>query len=275
MSKDNKVLVCIIGNLRGGVIPFQTLKKYVLDYYHADLAICYSQPGYSIMKDTEINIWKSNAKYDWEFKEPNDWEEIWDLYGTDWRKQLGNPLCGDRAWGGIAGRPNSATFCIQPALRHLLKIHMMKDHVIDKYTHFIITRSDHVYVNSSFPELDNKVHIPNGEEYDGYCDRFMIVPKEYIHHFLNVMESVNDGYLFSGPEKLIKDTCDNNKIAVNIFQRNMFILMRKLEHSRWHKPQHGVRLFKKYFAKYSNEYHLIQKYYHKDFDTFLKDYKES
>ena len=88
------------------------------------------------------------------------------------------------------------------------------------------------------------------------------------------MESINDGYLFSSPEKLIKDTCDMNKIPVSIFQRNMFILMRKLEHSRWHKPKNGVRLFKKYFAKYPHEHDLIQKYYQKDFDTLFKDYRE-
>ena len=69
---------------------------------------------------------------------------------------------------------------------------MKKFRILDKYDRFVITRSDFMY-KLPFPKmnlLDSKyIWIPDGEDYYGICDRTVVLSRQHVEPYVNILES--------------------------------------------------------------------------------------
>jgi hypothetical protein len=242
MVQPMKMLVCIIGNLRGGDRPVASLKKHILDPFHADLALC--------IGSCEDHPYKQIAKYVWEFDEPEDWSAIWDEVGTDWRKIERDLHSG--TWGGIGEAKGSGAVIF--AFRYMLKRYLQENELLSDYDTFVITRSDHIYVNDKMP-ISPGVHVPTGQDHGGITDRHMVVDASRVIQVLSILEYINDELPVIGdknPEKVLKDFYAYLGLTINRYRRNMFCVARKNEQTRWRGPTKHFEgdLYFKYPAEY-------------------------
>lgn len=198
-----RVLVIINGSLRGGKVAWTSLKRFVLDYYHADLALL-SPP---IEDDEQREYLGQYATYHWEVEDYDDWSVVLDSAVTDpLEKGKWKSLCSHGAafLGSIIPHCNeddrlsrNSTGGILLALRYIAseKLHSLR--LEEKYDWFIYSRSDYVYLCSP-PDLNSlrndTVHIPSGEAYFGYTDRFLISPSSLIYRALNITSDIVNDY---------------------------------------------------------------------------------
>ena len=237
-----KMLVCIIGNLRGGNAPVESLNEHVLKPFNADLALCIGK--------CEDHQYKHIAKYIWEFDEQEDWSAIWDEVGTEWRNIKRNLESG--MWGGIEG-PGSGAIIF--AFRYLLKKMILENDLTSKYDMFMITRSDHMYTNNQTP-CSLGIHIPTGQDYGGITDRHIIIDSNKVIQSLSILEYINNELPNIGkhnPEQLLKKFYKFSQFHINRFPRNMFTVMRKNEQTRWRKV--GEHFKDDLYLKYPEEYY--------------------
>jgi hypothetical protein len=213
-----------------------------LDPFHADLALCIGA--------CEDHPLKRIAKYVWEIDEPEDWSVIWDEVGTDWRKIQRDLQTG--FWGGIEGPGSGA---IVSAFRYLLKKRLIENDLVSQYDTFVITRSDHMYVDSKFPTTPGFVHIPTGQNHGGVCDRFMVIDAANVIPALSMLEYINGelpDMADKTPERMLKELLDHAGLKIKRFRRNMFLVARKDEQTRWRKGRQHLEddLYLKYPAEY-------------------------
>ena len=192
------VLVIILGQTRCHSKTYDNINHYLLQPLNADLAICI---GIENNYDYNNPFYK-NSKYKFTIKEPDDWGTYYDeIYNTisqnnniniKWRDLL---QIGDQWLGGIRDtkhqHPGSAGILI--ALRWFLLEMIKKKNLTNKYTRFIITRSDFIYTlpHPSLQILDSKyIWIPNGEHYGGYTDRHVVISNSNIKYYLNIIEHI-------------------------------------------------------------------------------------
>jgi hypothetical protein len=239
------MLVCIIGNLRGGDRPVASLKEHILDPFNADLALCIGRCG--------DHPYKRLAKYVWEFDEPKDWSVIWDEVGTDWRKIERDLRSG--FWGGIEEVGSGA---IVFAFRYMLKKYLEENDLVSQYDTFVITRSDHIYVDNKMPTSPG-VHIPWGEDHGGITDRHMVVDARHVIRALSVLEYINNELPIIGnknAERVLKDHLVHSDLKIKRYRRNMFIVARKDEQTRW---RGATKHFEgDLYLKYPSEYDAAQ-----------------
>ena len=259
----SRTLVCIIGNLRGGKLPFNTLKETILNH-DCDLALC-------IGRDHDINnmCWKHEAKYIWEFDEPEDWGSIYDMVGTNWKNKIEGVHTG--LWGGIHDYPGSGAIIF--SFRYLLKLKLLELQLTDKYDFFIVTRSDHSYSNFHEIEQINKydhIHIPHGEDWFGITDRHSIVPSKFIIPFLSIIEYINDVFVKHpyNPEQMLNQFYNYMNFKIKRYKRNVYTVGRNNEQTKWGKISNTV-VVNEYFSKYEAEYHECMKNYPKSFESSL------
>ena len=194
-----KVLVIVYGNLLGNKSAWKSLKRYVLDYYQADLALL-SRPLETLEQKTYLGQY---ATYKWSIEENHDWNEVFDSTVINpsekgkW-KELGQH---GAAFLGSSFGPNdplsiNSTINLIP-LRHIAIQKIQSLHLEEKYDWFIYTRSDYLYLCSP-PHLDAlpniTLSIPRGEANQGYTDRFLMAPATMITRALNITADVVNNY---------------------------------------------------------------------------------
>jgi len=199
----NKTLVIILGEPRAYELTFDNFKKHLINELDADLCLCigikndfnYDNPFYKL------------AKYKFTYDEPIDYADAFDfaydiitkdksIYddGTDkkrlhWRHFL---KIKNQFLGGILDdndqHPGSAGILI--FYRWFLLHNMIKNDIIDKYDKFVITRSDYLY-QLPHPKMflfnNENIYIPDEEHYGGYTDRHVILSKNSIIQYLDIL----------------------------------------------------------------------------------------
>ena len=98
----------------------------------------------------------------------------------------------DHLLGGIIDKqypqPGSAGILI--FFRWFLLKNLVEHNLINEYDRFIITRSDYIY-QLPHPKLnhlnENYIWIPDGEHYGGYTDRHVVLSKNNIEVYLNIL----------------------------------------------------------------------------------------
>ena len=257
-----RVLVILIGNLRGGERAWETLYRNVLDPNNADLALCI---GTSNSTNKKSSLY-SRAKYLWEYPEFDDWADAIDLIqDSTWRAKILGSYQKDRGgFGGVKGHIGSGAVIFMS--RWFAAHHIQQMNLTTKYERFIVTRSDHYYAcPHDLRELDNRyMWVPKGEDYEnGITDRHLVCNFGQILPALDIYPPIVQypdkyvDYQFSSstPEQLLRRRWEEENLWkwVKRFDRQMFTCAVMGDTTRWRVPgkeivSEGVHL------KYPSEY---------------------
>lgn len=205
----NNTLVIILAETRASDLTFERFKKNVLDVFNADLALCVGENE----REDSSNPFYTHAKYVWSFREQEDWGTALDeicrkrSVAVDWRLLL--HLDGILFGGvkGIGSQPGSGAIGL--FFRAFLKECLLDNNVIEKYDHFVITRSDFVHDVKHIPLnlLDDEfIWIPDGEHYGGVTDRHAICSRKNIFEYLSIVDPI-----FDAPEELYFRMSEDDK----------------------------------------------------------------
>lgn len=271
-TATKKTLVIILAQTRAHEITYQHFKKNVLDQLNADLCICIGRTStYDIN-----NPFYQNSKYRFYYDEPEDYTDAFNYASDciknenpdkeifDWKNYLDVK---DQFLGGIRHptkeHPGSAGILIFFRW-YLLKV--LKENNIN-YDRYIITRSDYLYVlpHPSMNILnDNYIWIPNGEHYGGVTDRHVVLSKNTLEPYLNIlykfitepenyyekMKSYNNWNL----EQVIKFHLEQSGVfdSVKFFPFVMYSVRGVNDNSRWGLGKYSEKLG--YYIKYKGEF---------------------
>jgi hypothetical protein len=148
---------------------------------------------------------------------------------------------------------------------------LIENDLINKYDRFIITRSDFIY-KLPHPKLElmneHCIWIPNSEHYGGYTDRHVILSKNNIEPYLNIlnnlvlrsneyfiqMKNLNKEYINLNLERLIKFHLEQNNVLqlVKEFPYVMYSIRNINGSTRWGHGNYSNELG--YYIKYNTEY---------------------
>jgi hypothetical protein len=230
-----RTLVCIIAETRSWKITWPSFKTNVLDALNADLALCI---GMDDSYNQDNPFWQT-ARYLWTSKEYEDYGDgfdeaqsrlIGDAPALDWRTIL---RVKDQWLGGIKGHdqhPGSAGILIY--FRWLLLERLRSSGALEHYDRFVITRSDFVWL-SAHPSLEvltpDYIWMPDGENYGGLTDRHVVLARDDVELYLNLMEPI---------------VCDTSALISAMQGRSNWNLESYIkQHLRWRGALARVKLF--------------------------------
>jgi len=190
--------------------------------------------------------------------------------------------------GGIKDQhnqhPGSAGLLI--FFRWFLLKSLIDNDLLNKYDRFVITRSDYIY-KLPHPKVElmneNCIWIPNGEYYGGYTDRHVVLSKNNIEVYLNILNNFvlrsNEYYMKMigecdwNLEKTIKFHLQQNNVShiVKEFPYVMYAVRNVDGVSRWSWGTYSNEFG--YYIKYQNEYN-ISSYYENEFEKSGLDIDE-
>ena len=225
MNNNNaNILIVILGETRASELTYDNFKINVLDELKlktdnninsVDMAVCigvksdydYNNPFYINSKYKFIYNESDNYDYAHAFDFASDTiiqnksqynikSDTNSNTNTNWRDFL---KIKDQFMGGIKDKyhehPGSAGILI--FYRWFLLHSLMTNNLLDKYDYFIITRSDFMYKLPHITHIFNNnkngcknIYIPDGEHYGGVTDRHVILPKQYITHYLDILPNM-------------------------------------------------------------------------------------
>ena len=156
-----------------------------------------------------------------------------------------------------------------------LQFNLEKYDLMNQYDRFIITRSDFKY-ELPIPKMDlldeKSIWIPNGEDYSGLCDRFVVLSKYNIKNSINILENfyIKSNLYFNiiskkqinsiNMELIFKINLEENKVINNVkrFPYVMYCVRNINGISRWSQGIFSQELG--YFIKYNTEYEQALNY---------------
>lgn len=260
MNNKKNYLVVLAGSPRGGSKTWNSLIKNVISPLKADLAICTSEKFY------QKSILTKEAKYEWIFKEPDNWFEYYEInFNNNWKNFF--------SLGLKTGLYNSGSihFAIKDiVLRNYLKI-------IENYDYMIYSRFDQFYVGKQFEVKTNgkKIFIPAGEDYFGINDRHAIVETSIAKQFLDICTYIDDNVsTLNPPEYLNCETAYYRFLKevdllkhVHRYERSQFTTSQSIDKTNWRVAKYKLYLYKDLFIKYPDEFmdtmkNALQKYKH-------------
>jgi hypothetical protein len=176
----------------------------------------------------------------------------------------------DQFLGGIKDsenqHPGSAGILI--FFRWFLLKNLIDSDLINQYDRFIITRSDFIY-RLPHPQVklmnENQIWIPNCEHYGGYTDRHVVLSRNTVEPYLNILNQLvlrsNDYFLKMknnewNLESLIKFHLEQNNVGhlVREFPYIMYSVRNVNGTTRWIMGHYSNELG--YFVKYPTEYYM-------------------
>ena len=243
-----------MGNSRGGEDTWNSMYKYLLKPYSADLALLFGKTS------NKSNSLYSQAKFIWEIDEYTNW---WDYYKNYFSNRLYNIYKNNEIEGLGGGIENfRGSGAIIFALRHFLKNNYKNE--LMKYDRIILTRSDFYYIDYH-PTLKNDAfYILEGEKYGGVTDRHHIFPSSMLEDTLSINEYLdnkkNYKYLISknlNPERALLEFFKHNKIIkkIKFCKRVQFIVSKKNESKRWSYTKGYMLNSNTLLIKYQKEYY--------------------
>jgi hypothetical protein len=184
----------------------------------------------------------------------------------------------DQFLGGIKDshyqHPGSAGILL--FFRWFLLKNLIDNDLINKYDRFIITRSDYIYqLPHPKIELMNEkyIYIPDSEHYNGYTDRHVVLSKNNIEVYLNILNNIvlrSNEYFMKMKDK--NDWNLEQVIKFNFEQNNVLDLVKESPYvmytvrningsTRWSQGEYSNQLG--YYIKYMSEYHKSTYYKNK------------
>jgi hypothetical protein len=294
-----KTLIVILGETRASDLTFNKFKENVYDKLNADLCVCigvqpdydYNDPFYQLAKykflynestefsDSCKNAYDYSEAFEKAYKEISDgrpeyesYDDLFNLIPLHWQEFF-KIKC--MFMGGLKNEKNShvGSGGILIFFRWFLLKNLNENNLINEYDRFIITRSDYIY-NLPFPKLElmspEYIWIPNGEYYEGYTDRQVVLSKTNIKSYLNILSNMTlrsneyynkmksfDEWNF---ERLIKFHLEQNNVVhlVREYPYIMYTVRRENGRTTWgygeYSHHHG------YYIKYMPEYYSFCKY---------------
>jgi len=246
-------------------------------------------------EDFSDNLWK-NQVYGIKNSENNNWVTQKNVVTykkpLHWREFL---KLKDQFLGGIKDNhhqhPGSAGILI--FFRWFLLKNLVDNDLINKYDRFIITRSDFIY-QLPHPKVEhmneNCIWIPDCEHYYGYTDRHVVLSKNNIEPYLNILNNfilMSNEYFMKMKIKNISNWNLEQLIKFNLEQNNVLHLVKEFPYimysvrningsTRWSVGDYSDKLG--YYIKYPSEYDKSN-YYKNEFeksglttDEFYKKY---
>jgi hypothetical protein len=186
----------------------------------------------------------------------------------------------DQFLGGIKDshnqHPGSAGILI--FFRWFLLKNLIENNLINKYDRFIITRSDFIY-QLPHPKVElmneNCIWIPDSEHYGGYTDRHVVLSKNNIESYLNILNN----FVLKSNEYFMKMKNEDNwnleqLIKFHLKQNNVLQLVKEFPYimysvrsingsTRWSQGSYSNELG--YNIKYQSEYNKSN-YYKNEFE---------
>ena len=179
---QEKTLVILLGNARGGEETWNTMYKYLLDHLNADLALLFGKT------DDKSSSLYQRAKYIWEIEEYKNWRDYYEKHFTgNWFK-IYDHYNSHGIGGGIDDFKGSGAIIF--AFRHYLKTYFRE--YLQQYDRIILTRSDQYYIDYHPILPTDKFYIIQGEGYGGVCDRHHIFNPSMIDQALGICEYLDD-----------------------------------------------------------------------------------
>ena len=186
----------------------------------------------------------------------------------------------DQFLGGVNDshnqHPGSAGILI--FFRWFLLKNLIDNDLINKYDRFIITRSDFIY-QLPHPKVehmnDNCIWIPDCEHYCGYTDRHVVLSKNNIEFYLNILNNLvlrSNEYFMKMKhkidwnfEQLIKFHLEQNNVLhlVKEFPYVMYSVRNINGTTRWSQGHYSNKFG--YYIKYQSEYNKSS-YYKNEFE---------
>jgi hypothetical protein len=249
-----KNLVILIGNARGGEQTWKTLYDNLIDVYSADLLLCFGKTN-----NTNNSLYKK-AKYVFELEEYNNWNDYYKkFFSNKWKDSFLHGKNHGLA-GGLDSYSGSGSIIF--AFRHFLKNNCLN--ILTLYDRIILTRSDYFYLHKHTILSNDKIWIPEGEDYGGITDRCHIFPSSFAEKILGVIEYMDSNIGFNNisktynpnPEIILKLFFKHINIMQYIerFKRCQFTVCTKNDRTRWQKGTILVPGYEDLYIKYINEY---------------------
>jgi len=258
MDEKPKVIVVVIGTIRGGVDAWNSLIKHVLQPLNADLALFTSR--------TEKTILHEVAKYDWSFDDPDWTTELQricrecGLHENAWHNSAKRTSY-ESLWGGVVldGQLLKGSGTLIMILRDML---LTKLSVLKQYDKIIITRSDHMYFFDHPQLTDADIDIPLGEDWWGITDRHHVVDSSIIETYLCIvkwwMQNIDfvEKYIerHHNPEQLFAIFFKTLSLNILRSPRCMVSVALKEDFTRWKVATVLVPGFDDLYLKYPHEY---------------------
>ena len=199
------------------------------------------------------------------YKKPLYWREFLKIIFKGWGVK-----------GAYTEHPASSGILI--FFRWFLLKNLIDNDLINKYDKFIVTRSDFIY-QLPHPKVEfmntQNIWIPDGEHYNGYTDRHVILSKHNIESYLNIFNNMvlySNNYFIKmknhydwNLEQLIKlHLIENNVIhLVKEFPYIMYSVRNINGSTRWGEGKFSNE--KGYYIKYESEYEKST-YYKNEFE---------
>ncbi len=237
-------LVILAGSPRGGESTWKSLYKYVLEHLNADLAICCSDKW-----NQEISLFKK-AKYKWVFPELNNYLEYY-------KENFPNNSIEYLKTGFDTGLYTSGS------VHFVFKDIVLRNYIdiLESYKFVIYTRFDQKYTDFHPLGIENKILIPEGEDYFGICDRHAMFPSKFSKQFLSICEFIDtteilDNHKFNNCETTFKEHLNKVNLidSVSRYSRRQFTSSLKGEHTNWRVAKYKMYLFKNLMIKYPDEF---------------------
>ena len=184
----------------------------------------------------------------------------------------------DQFLGGIKDSHNQhlGSAGILIFFRWFLLKNLIEQDLIQKYDRFIITRSDFIY-QLPHPKVthmnENCIWIPDCEHYYGYTDRHVVLSKNNIESYLNILNNFvlrSNEYFMKmknkedwNLEQVIKFHLEENRVQVKEFPYIMYSIRNINGSTRWMAGNFSNELG--YYIKYQTEYDKSS-YYKNEFE---------
>ena len=206
----------------------------------ADLALSYGN------KYEVPNYLKKISKYDWGFEEPDNWREYFEKYYSS--KSINFFIKGvENGLAGIDGLKGSGAI-IFGLIDVLYQNHLEK---IMEYDYIIYTRFDQYYFMPLSHKLDDRIYIPEGEDYFGVNDRFIVLPQKSANKYFSICKFIEKDYSERTYEFLNTNSVyyQHIKFLENNFQvirssRTMATVATNIDETRWRKAEFNFFLRK-------------------------------
>lgn len=252
--KLNATLVIVNGQIRGGILCWISFKRYVLDYYKADLALIRPQ----VEDNQEAKHWIKRAKYVLSIKEFRNWiHELTRINrgNSSWEVLIENSTLVPALLGGVRGQMGSSGIIL--AYRHYARSFLKKILKSQYYKWIVYVRSDYVYLCSPphpWSLSPDRIYIPLGEEYGGFTDRFTLLSAEKADIYFAMTEHLlSNAYFWFEQLQLncvltiniecyIKMYLNFTHQTVEQFPHVAFTVKRGVDKTRWSAGKHD-RLF--------------------------------
>ncbi|MGZ8659688.1 MAG: hypothetical protein ACXWYR_08685 [Solirubrobacterales bacterium] len=197
MRGNPKVLVVLFGETRATELTAESFRANVLEALGADLALCVRAPE-------EPDAFHDSAEHLLLVDEPEDTSELYDVEAAPgWRALLG---IRHGFLGGIEGGGAEEVGRVAPLYYYRWRLWrwLSDEGVAARYDWIVLSRADFIWP-APHPHVrylsDRHVHILDGEEYGGICDRHIVVPRR---HYQRVLGDLVEP-IFTEPESLKRE----------------------------------------------------------------------